>query len=91
MTQTRSLGAPRLKALSVGGPSRLQQLTPVANDTVTVTTVLVCGTDGKGIDGRYLYVEDRRPFDYFGLCEVAVFAEKGAQATSGLTVLRLHF
>lgn len=44
----------------------------------TQTTVLVCGSDGSGIEGRYLHIEetnnDHSHFDYFGLCEVKIVA-----------------
>ena len=40
----------------------------------TQTIVLVCGS---GIEGRYLHIEEsNNHFDYFGLCEVKIFAEK---------------
>ena len=52
----------------------------------TQTNVLVCGSDGMGISGRYLHIQDdSKNFDYFGLCEVKIFVEKGKRAPFALS------
>lgn len=42
--------------------------------------ILFTCNDGLGHQGRYVYIrDDRRDQDYFGLCEVEVFAYRGGE------------